>query len=235
MVAAAVAGAGIAGAVGSVASGAMASSGQKAAANTQAQAIQQEQAMAQPFVSMGQGAGNELMAELQSGAIGQPAPTTTADISQMPGYQFTLQQGLLSTQNAAAAQGLGVSGAALMGAANYATGLAQSNYQNYFSDYWANQMNRYNMLAGITGMGSSAAVGAGSNLGQSAAAQGQAQAGAAQASAAGIQGATSSLASIPASYAMTNYLLGQNSGSTVNPANTSSGYVDPFAGNTMPG
>lgn len=64
----------------------------------------------------------------------------------MPGYQFTLNQGLKATQNSAAARGLGSSGAALKGAASYATGLAQSNYNNYF-----------NQLMGITQLGENAA------------------------------------------------------------------------------
>lgn len=212
MVAAAVVGAGAIGAIGSTVAGGEAAKGQQQAAQTQLQAQQEQMAMAQPFVNMGQGTGNELTAELQGGQLGQPAPTDLSQISQMPGYQFTLQQGLLSTQNAAAARGLGVSGAALMGAANYSTGLAQSNYQNFFSDYWANQMNRYNMLAGLTGVGANAAVGAGSNIGQTAAAAGQAQAGAAAASAAGTSGATNSLANSLATYA----LLNNQGGATIN-------------------
>ena len=67
-----------------------------------------------------------------------PYATTTnlseAQLEQTPGYQFTLQQGLESTQNSAAARGLGVSGAALKGAATYATGLADNTYQNQFTD-----------------------------------------------------------------------------------------------------
>ena len=51
-----------------------------------------------------------------------------------PGYQFTLGQGLQSTQNSAAARGLGVSGAALKGAATYATGLADQTYQNQYQN-----------------------------------------------------------------------------------------------------
>lgn len=199
------------GAAGSLAGGLIGASGQKQAAQTNEQAMQQEQAMAQPFVNMGQTAGNELTSELQTGELGQPAPTNLAAISQMPGYKFTLQQGLLSTQNAAAARGLGVSGAALMGAANYSTGLAQSNFQNYFSDYWANQMNRYNMLAGLTGVGANAAVGAGSNIGQTAASIGNAQAGAGTATAAGVSGVSNSL-----SNALVANALLQNQGSTIN-------------------
>lgn len=222
------------GAAGSLASGLIGSSGQQQAAQTNQQAMQQEQAMAQPFVNLGQTAGNELQAEFQGGQLGQPAPTNLANIAQMPGYKFTLQQGLLSTQNAAAARGLGVSGAALMGAANYSTGLVQSNFQNYFSDYWANQMNRYNMLAGMVGVGANAAVGAGSNIGQTAAATGQAQAGAGAAAASGASGATNSLANSLAAYSMMN----PQSGSTINPAtgwNTqpaSAATTQPYAANT---
>jgi hypothetical protein len=51
-----------------------------------------------------------------------------AALAQTPGYQFTLSQGLKAAQNSAAARGLGVSGAALKGAANYSTGLANSTY-----------------------------------------------------------------------------------------------------------
>jgi hypothetical protein len=51
-----------------------------------------------------------------------------------PGYQFTLGQGLESTQNSAAARGLANSGAALKGAATYATGLANDTYQSQYND-----------------------------------------------------------------------------------------------------
>lgn len=55
-------------------------------------------------------------------------------LRRMPGYQFSLDQGLKATQAAAAARGLGVSGAALKGAATYATGLADNTYQQMFKD-----------------------------------------------------------------------------------------------------
>lgn len=121
----------------------------------------------QPFISMGQGIGNELTGELTGGAPvpGQPgalgAMPSLTDMSQLPGYNFTLQQGLLATQNAAAAQGLGVSGVALKGASQYAENTANTFYNNYLQNYWANQNNRYNMLAGIMGTGATTA----SNLG----------------------------------------------------------------------
>lgn len=88
---------------------------------------------------------------------GSPPDILTA-LQNLPGYQFTLQQGLKSTQSGAAARGLGSSGAALKGAANYATGLADSTY--------GNQVNR---LAQSAGMGLSAAnalAGVGTSAGQ---------------------------------------------------------------------
>lgn len=96
-----------------------------------------------------------------------------ARLSQMPGYQFTLGQGLKSTQNAFAAQGLGSSGAALKGAAQYSTGLANTTYnqqlQNYlqsyqtgFSNYLGQNQQIYNMLGGLATSGQAAAA----NLGQ---------------------------------------------------------------------
>lgn len=112
-----------------------------------------------PFISTGQGANQQMWNELQSGAMGQAFNPTMQQLQQTPGYQFQLQQGLESVQNAAAARGLGVSGAALKGAGNFASGLAAANYQQQFNDYWANQLNRYNMLAGLSNTGAQVAVG----------------------------------------------------------------------------
>ena len=90
--------------------------------------------------------------------------TAQAALAQTPGYQFTLQQGLQSTQNAAAARGLGVSGAALKGAATYATGLADNTYQQQYSNalnnYQAassNFQNQFNANQSIASTGASAA------------------------------------------------------------------------------
>jgi len=63
-----------------------------------------------------------------------PPRMTQAELEQTPGYQFQLQQGLKQTQSAAAARGLGVSGASLKGAAEFVTGLADKNYQNQFAN-----------------------------------------------------------------------------------------------------
>lgn len=240
------------GAVGDIAGGAEAASGAKQAAATEAaaqtQAVNEEvsqgnaaAALQQPYEGYGTTAGNELMGEIggtaavpgQTTSLGAMPSLTGADISQMPGYAFTLQQGLLSTQNAAAAQGLGVSGTAQAAAANYATGLASENYQNYFNDYWANQNNRYNMLYNVTQMGANAATNAGNQMvdvgGQvgntlttSAANIGSAQATAAADVGSGISSGTSALSSGVSNALLANALLGQTQGgSTVGNSLTS--------------
>jgi hypothetical protein len=71
------------------------------------------------------------------------APTMD-QLSQTPGYQFTLQQGEQAVQNSAAALGLGSSGPALKGAVNYAEGLAGTTYQQQFNNYWTNYQNQLN-------------------------------------------------------------------------------------------
>jgi len=207
------------GAAGSVASSLIGSSSARGSAqqatDTQQQALLAEQAMAQPYATAGQIAESELGAELQAGALGQPAPTDLTAIANMPGYQFTLRQGLQATQNAAAAQGLGVSGPALLGAANYATGLAQSNFQQYFNDYWANQNNRFNMLSNLVGIGANAAVGAGSNVANTASGIANAQLAQGAATASGFTGAGNALSSFTSSPAFQNLLMGKSGGSAV--------------------
>ena len=101
----------------------------------------------------------------QAGAVGQaaqnlPGQMTQAQLEATPGYQFNLSQGLKSVQSANAAKGLGVSGAALKGAATYATGLADSTYQNQFNNAQQRFADYLNVGAGY----GNAATGAG-NLG----------------------------------------------------------------------
>lgn len=60
-------------------------------------------------------------------------PGAQAALEATPGYQFTRAQGLQAVQNSASARGLGVSGAAMKGAAAYATGLADQTYGNQFN------------------------------------------------------------------------------------------------------
>ncbi len=130
------------------------SGGNKAAGGSQQsqylQALEMNQNIANtaPFIGAGQYAANALQSGLQSGQYGTPmdlsgmptagqAPTapgpfvwnpTMEGLAATPGYQFTLDQGLRATQSSAAARGLGMSGAAMRGAADYASGKASETY-----------------------------------------------------------------------------------------------------------
>lgn len=214
MVAAAVIGAGVLGAGTSLIGSSEAASGAKAANATNQAAINYQEGSTSGFVNVGNLTANNLYNELMSGQLGQTPDPTNAQLANMPGYQFTQQQGLLATQNAAAAQGLGVSGNALAAASQYATNLAATNYQQYFNDYWANQNNRYNQLMGVAQLGENAAVGSGSNVASSSAAAGQAQQAAGQSAAAGTSGAGSSISNA----LLANALLGNQTGSTISPS-----------------
>jgi hypothetical protein len=191
MVAVAIVGAGVIGAVGSSVASSNAAGAQEDAAN-QANATDQQQYYQTrsdllPYNTAGQNALNSLVSNnyynnpLTLPTV--PQPMTEAQLEQTPGYQFNLTQGLKATQNAAAARGLGVSGAALKGAASYATGLADSTYQNQFNNAQAifgdqqtnfqnqqtQQQNNYNRLLGIGSLGENAAAQTG-NVGSSLAA-----------------------------------------------------------------
>lgn len=77
----------------------------------------------------------DALKDVQPTTLGQDMQTA---LEQTPGYQFTLDQGLKSVQNSYAAQGLGSSGAALKGAASFATGLADQTYQQQLNNYLQN-------------------------------------------------------------------------------------------------
>lgn len=162
------------GAIGSVVSGSIASSGAQKAASTEAAAtnaataaeqadFQQAYGLEQPYAASGTAAEAEIQAEMQ-GTAGVPGQTgwlgampSLTDPTALPGYSFTLDQGEKATANAASAQGLGISGVALKGAASYAENLASTYYNNYISNYWTNQNNRFNMLSSLVNTGATAA------------------------------------------------------------------------------
>jgi len=209
--AAAIVGAGALGVAGSVASGVIGANAADKAASTQAAAsdtasantlamFNKTQANLAPFVGAGTNAltamqgltgtnlgGNPLTAPLTA-----PFNPTMASLAATPGYQFTLDQGLKSTQNGFAAQGLGTSGAAAKGAANYAEGLAGTTYQQQFQNYLTQNQQIYNLLGGQTSLGENAAATTG-NQGLSATGQaGNFLTSGAAASAAGTIGAANS-------------------------------------------
>ena len=192
----------------------LSSSAAKSAANTQAQAANtaSQNAMNQyyqtradllPYNQAGQSAVGALGGFLNGS---NPTGELTA-LENTPGYQFTLDQGLKSVQSSYASRGLGISGAALKGAANYATGLAQQTYQQ----------NLLNPLEYLGQLGESAGAQTGQLGVQSTANANQAALGGASASAAGTVGAANALtgglntlASAPTNYLLYNQLLNVN-------------------------
>jgi len=119
-----------------------------------------------PYRGYGTTAGNKLVGSLDN--LTAPFNPTQAQLEATPGYQFNRAQGLNAVQNSAAAKGLGISGAALKGAADYATGLADSTLQTQFNIDQANKTNSFNKLMALTGAGQSAAAQTG-NFGMTAA------------------------------------------------------------------
>lgn len=185
------------------------------AAGLQAQVARENAVRSQPFVDAGRADLPQLNALALSNpsdngpnylaqADGQqPGQMTQAELEATPGYQFVRSQGLQATQNAAAAKGLGISGAALKGAATYATGLADSTYQNQFNNaqtrfqnllnlnttQQGNWQNQFQRALSASTLGANAASQVATNQTASAATQGNLLAQAGQQSAAGLIGA----------------------------------------------
>lgn len=161
-VAAAIAGAGV---VGGVASSVIGGNAAEDAAQTQADAANNSAAMQEaqfqqtrsdlrPYQDLGTSLLPALRDSLTNPWLGAQfsygnfnAPTQ-AEAQATPGYQFTLQQGLKAAQNSASARGLGSSGAALKGAESFASGLADSTYNDVFNralqSYGTNRNNALN-------------------------------------------------------------------------------------------
>lgn len=141
-----------------------------------------------PYRAVGVDASNKLGAQLND--LTAPINLTQDWLESTPGYQFTRTQGLKAVQNSAAARGLGISGAALKGAANFATGLADNTYKTQFDVANTNKTNAFNRLKALVDTGENAAAQTGV-LGEKAAyntAQAQLGAGNAQAAAANATG-----------------------------------------------
>jgi hypothetical protein len=130
------------------------------------------------------------------------AAPTAAEAEATPGYQFTLQQGLKATQNSAASRGLGTSGAALKGASTYATGLADSTYNDVYNRALNTYKTNYGAasdgaarLQGIVSNGQNAAGGLGALGAQTASNIGNTITSGANAQAAGTIGGANALTS----------------------------------------
>jgi len=187
-VATAVIGAGVLGAGATIygankAADAQTAAGERAIAMQQQQ-YQQTRSDLSPYRDIGASAGSQLSSRI--GELTAPINMDQATLEKTPGYQFNLTQGMRGVTNSAAARGLGSSGAALKGAATFATGLADSTYQNQFNNANINQTNAYNRLKGLVDTGENAAAQTGAlgekaayNSGVAAVGEGNAQAAAA--------------------------------------------------------
>jgi hypothetical protein len=163
MVAAAILGAGVLSAGAGIYGASTAANAQQNAAstasNTQLNMFNQEKTLLNPYVQTGNNANTALTSQLSD--LSAPINMNENTLQNTPGYQFNLTQGLKSVQNGAAARGLGISGAALKGASSYATGLADSTFQNQFNNAQTNRQTTYNMLSGQQSLGENAAAGVG--------------------------------------------------------------------------
>lgn len=237
-VATAVIGAGVLGAGATIYASGKASKAQTDAA-AQAAAIAKQQydttrADLAPYRDIGKVASTELTDQLPY--LTSPIELTQDWLESTPGYQFTKTQGLKAVSNSAAARGLGVSGAALKGAANFATGLADTTYKTQFDVANTNQTNAYNRLKSLVDTGENAGAQTGV-VGANAAntiANVSVGAGNAQAAAANAQGAAvSKLGNDVGGYAAYKGLYGNN-----NPviSSTPSSKNDIYTGDpTVPG
>jgi len=160
MVAAAIIGAGVVGAVGSGVAGSMSASATKDATNAsiseQQWALEQQQAQEAPYTAVGGAAIPKLEQLLGINKGGSPAQIQQT-LSQLPGYQFQLNQGLQATKNAASASGMALSGNTLQALDQFSTGLADSSYQQQLQD-----------VESAVGIGQAAASNQSANIGQAA-------------------------------------------------------------------
>lgn len=205
-------------------------SAKQAAAAGNAAAMQeaqweQTQENLKPYMDLGQSYINPLKDALSNPMLTQQFSAPTEQQAQnTPGYQFTLNQGLKATQNSAAARGLGTSGAALKGAANYSTGLANSTYNDVynralstFNTNYSSASNNVNRLQGIVSNGQNAAATNGSLGAATTSSIGNTLTSGANAAASGTVGSANALSGALGSIgngAMTYGLLNNNAGST---------------------
>lgn len=164
-----------------------------------------------PFRAIGVDAGNRLGTKLDY--LTDPIVMDQAALEKTPGYQFTRTQGLKAVQNSAAARGLGVSGAALKGAANFATGLADQTYKTQFDIENTNRTNAFNRLKSLIDTGENAGAQTGVLGAKAADTAAGAQIGGGNAAAAGINamgGAISNVGNNIAGYGLYRGLYGGN-------------------------
>ena len=220
-VATAIIGASVVGAAATAYSANKASSAQQNAASqaaqTQMDMYNTTRSDLSPYRDIGKVASDTLTTQLP--ALTAPINLTQEWLNSTPGYQFTQTQGLKAVQNSAAARGLGNSGAALKGAAAFATGLADNTYKTQFDVANINQTNAYNRLKALvdTGENASAQTGAAGTSAATGTSNALISGGNAAAAGANATGsAVSGLANNVAGYAAYKGLYGNNNSSNSN-------------------
>lgn len=218
-VATAVIGAGVLGAGASIYGANKAADAQTAAADKASsiaqQQYQQTRADLSPYRDIGSLGASELTKRLSE--LTSPITVDPNQLEQSDYYKFASTQGQKAVTNAAAARGLGSSGAALKGAASFAKGLATDTYKTAWDMENTNRTNAYSRLKGLVDTGQSAAAQTGSAGSSAASTSAGAAIGAgnAQAAAANATGSSiSNLASNIGGYAMYKGLYGTGSNPT---------------------
>jgi len=220
------AGAGILGSIigggASIAAGAEEAQAQEQAAQLQYKMFQQVQGNEQPFLAGGQNALAALQKGLGLGPGGTgtgplDAPFNPSNLQNTPGYQFTLNEGLDAAKNEASTTGNIGGGNTLKALTGYATGLADTTYQQQFEDYLAQNAATVGDLGSLVTLGSNA--GSNSATGASTFGANIASdiAGAGASTAAGITGAGNAAAgginNLSQNYLLAQYLQGGGGGS----------------------
>jgi len=128
-------------------------------AQMQQDQYQQTRSDLAPYRAIGEDAGNRLTSRLSE--LTTPISVNPQDFLDSDYYKFLQTQGLKTTQNSAAARGLGKSGAALKGAVAFQKGLDSQEWQNNFNMQNINQTNAFTRLKGLVDTGAGAATGTG--------------------------------------------------------------------------
>ena len=126
------------------------------AVDAQQKALTDQAALSAPYRQLGESAIPQYQ-QLLGLTPGSDKNSIMQTLQNLPGYEFTRQQGLDATKAQAAAMGLGLSGNTLAALDQYSSGLANQTYGQ-----------RVNELAGAVGQGQAAAAGQAANVGQAA-------------------------------------------------------------------
>lgn len=128
---------------------------QEEAAKRQQANYEQQRADQMPWLDAGRKSLADLSSQMQAGGFNNNMDPS--QIANDPGYQFRMAEGQKALERSASARGMLNSGGALKSLAAYSQGLASDEYQNAWNRNETGNINRYNRLAGMAGVGQQAA------------------------------------------------------------------------------